>query len=96
MLIPKANFHVTTGPAKDYTTTQESGMKLTVHFCEKCGGTVYKTADREEFQNFIILQAGTVDDPGERETAQPQQELYTKHRPPWLPELAGAAQMSEF
>jgi hypothetical protein len=71
-------------------------MKLTVYFCDKCGGVIYKTGDREEFQNFIVLLAGTLDDPDEREIAQPQQELYTKHRPPWLSELTGAAQKNEF
>jgi hypothetical protein len=71
-------------------------MQLTVHFCDNCGGIVYKTADREEFKGLVVLLAGTLDDPADRHAAEPQQELYTKHRAPWLSPLNGAVQKEEF
>lgn len=95
-MIPETNFHITTTPPKEYTTTHESGMKLTVHFCENCGGTIYKKADRKEFQGFIILLAGTLDNLDERKTAKPQQELYIKHRAAWLSALDNTVQKEEF
>jgi hypothetical protein len=97
MMILDSNFHVTSASSsKEFTTTHESGMKLTVHFCDNCGATVYKTADRDEFRGLVVLLAGTLDDPAGLQTAKPQQELYTKYRVPWLPEVKDVIQKEGF
>lgn len=71
-------------------------MKITLHFCENCGGTIYKTADSEAFTGMAVVQAGTVDHPNLLQEAKPIVELFTKYRAPWIPTLDGVAQKAEF
>lgn len=89
-------FHVTNGSAKEYTETHESGMKLTVHFCDNCGTAVYKKADHDLFRGCVVLLAGTLDDQNGLEQAKPEMELFTKYRAPWLKRLDWATQKEEF
>ena len=96
LLVPEGEFRVTDGSPKDYTVTHESGMKLTVHFCDNCGGVIYKTADNDLFRGYAIVQAGTLDDQEGLEQAKPEMELYTKYRAPWLSNLDWAAQKQGF
>jgi hypothetical protein len=71
-------------------------MKLTLHFCESCGGTLYKTADSEDFAGMAIVQAGTVDQPNVLQEVRPTVELFTKYRASWIPRLEGVVQKAEF
>lgn len=96
MLVPKENFHVTAGSPKQYDATHESGMALSIHFCDTCGTPLYKTADRESFLGKVIVQAGTLDDASMLDHAKPGMELYVKHRVGWLSELGEVQQNQEF
>lgn len=84
------------GTAKEYNETHESGMHMTLHFCETCGCPLYKTADRPEFEGDVIILAGTLDDPRAFDDAKPHAELYVKDRASWLPALGDAKQLQEF
>ncbi|CAI7656770.1 unnamed protein product [Penicillium pancosmium] len=96
VLIPENEFSVTTGSEKTNTQTHETGMKLTLHFCGDCGGTIYKTADNEAFAGMAVVQVGTIDHPNLLQEAKPAVELFTKYRAPWIPKLDGAVQKAEF
>ncbi|KAJ5090469.1 hypothetical protein N7532_009153 [Penicillium argentinense] len=95
-MVPGDTFHLTTGLEKTCTQRHETGMNLTVHFCDKCGGIIYKTADNAEFSGMAVVQAGTVDDLDLVQKTKPAMELFTKYRAPWIQELEGVAQKSEF
>lgn len=96
LLVPQDRFRVTAGSPKHYTETHESGMKLTVNFCDNCGSTIYKIADHELFRGNAVVQAGALDDPQGLEQAKPELEVYTKYRAPWLPNLDWAMKKPEF
>ena len=55
---------------------------------------IYNGADAKAFENMVILQSGTLD--VGLDSLVPEAELWVRHRPEWLPELAGVAQMREF
>lgn len=95
-MIPENDFKITAGTPKHFNTVHESGMNLTVHFCDNCGGTIYKTADLEAFKGMAVVQVGTLDDPDVVAQVKPTMEFWTKYRVPWLSNLEGTAQMLEF
>lgn len=95
-MIPEDKLRITAGLAKRCTVSHECGMNLTVHFCENCGCTLYKTADHELFAGAAIVQIGTIDDPVTLRQMKPGMELWTKYRPSWRPVLEGATQKNEF
>jgi hypothetical protein len=95
-MIPENDFKITAGTPKLFHTVHESGMNLTVHFCDNCGGTIYKTADLEAFKGMAVVQVGTLDDPDAAARVKPTMEFWTKYRVPWLSNLEGTAQMLEF
>ncbi|KAE8155954.1 hypothetical protein BDV40DRAFT_282491 [Aspergillus tamarii] len=76
--------------------THETGMNLKTHFCENCGGLLYKTADRKEFEGAVIVLAGTLDDAEDFEKAKPEAEFFVKHRAGWWPNLSFATQLEDF
>ena len=67
------------GAPKTYTNTGETGGKVTRHFCGTCGGRLYTTGDLPG-DDFVILQAGSLDDPGR---VSPESVIYTKDAVPW-------------
>ncbi|KAE8350465.1 DUF636 domain protein [Aspergillus coremiiformis] len=95
LLIPTTHFRITSGAPKSYTSTHESGMKLTTHFCPTCGILLYKEADRKEFQSAVIVLAGTLDRAEDFEKAKPEAEFYVKDRASWWPGL-DVQQLREF
>lgn len=94
LLLPEDKFNVIAGSAKSYTSTHESGKKLTVYFCGDCGSAIYKT--HELFPGMVVILAGTLDDPQGVEQAKPVVELYSKHRVSWLPGFSWTEQKDEF
>jgi hypothetical protein len=69
-------------------------MRLTIYFCDNCGGTVYKT--HEKFPGMVVVLAGTLDEPDGLAKSKPDAELYSKHRVEWLPSLSWTEQKVEF
>jgi hypothetical protein len=53
--------------------------------CAKCGAPVYIVSEQ---QGLIELYVGAMDDP---QRFAPQYEIYTVHRPDWLPAIEGLA-----
>ncbi|KAJ5371901.1 hypothetical protein N7517_003907 [Penicillium concentricum] len=94
LLIPEDKFRVTEGTATSYTEMHESGMKLTINFCSKCGCYIYKT--HEKFPGMVVILAGTLDAPDALEQAKPEAELYSQHRVRWLPDFGWAEKKVEF
>jgi hypothetical protein len=97
-MVPKDKFRITSGSSslKSYSKPHESGMDLTIFFCGDCGTVTYKELDADMFQGTVIVQAGTLDDMNALNQAQPDEELYIKHRASWLPKIPSAGQMQEF
>jgi hypothetical protein len=96
LLVPQDHFHLVKGTAKEHHETHESGMHLTLHFCGNCGCLLYKTADRKEFEDGVIVLAGTLDDPQALDDAKPEAEFFVKERPSWWPALDDAKQLQGF
>ncbi|KAJ5738116.1 hypothetical protein N7493_001271 [Penicillium malachiteum] len=96
LLFAEANFSLISGTLKQCTAKHENGMVLTLHFCENCGTTIYKTASLDIFAGVIVLLAGTVDGGQGVEKAKPKSELWIKYRVDWLPSLEGVTQVQEF
>jgi len=74
-------------------------MTLTLHFCSRCGNTIYKEADAEAFKGVVIVQAGALDAaPGEMGLAdvKPGVELWVKQRVEWIKAFEGLGQCQEF
>lgn len=94
LLLPDDQFRVIHGSATQFTEIHESGMKLTVNFCNKCGSTIYKT--HEKFPGMVVILAGTLDEPDALEQAKPEAELYYQYRVKWLPEFGWAEKKMEF
>lgn len=64
-----------------------------VHFCSKCGTTIYKNGDGK-FEGMVIVQAGTVDAGLDR--VEVGAELWVKQRAGWVKGLEGVVQLEEF
>ncbi|PTU22104.1 hypothetical protein P175DRAFT_0523268 [Aspergillus ochraceoroseus IBT 24754] len=96
VMVPRDHFHITSGSPKVFTITHETGMKLSMYFCENCGITIYKTADSEELKGNAIILAGTLDDSEAFSHLNPEVEFFTKDRASWLPKLQNAEQKVEF
>src|SRR6185312_5253572 len=68
-----------TGTPKTFTNAGETGGQVSRHFCGTCGGRLYTTGDLPGDQ-VLILQAGSLDDPG---IVSPQSVIYTKDAVAW-------------
>ncbi|KAL2864842.1 GFA family protein [Aspergillus lucknowensis] len=98
LLVPHDHFRITAGRdhMRECNLTHESGMHLTTHFCADCGCVLYKTADRPEFVDDVIVLAGTLDDPGALDEAEPEAEFFVGERAKWWPALKGVRQLAGF
>jgi len=57
------DFELTTGTPKSYPHTSEgSGKEIRIHFCDRCGTSLYYTFER--FEGMMGIHAGSLDDPG--------------------------------
>jgi hypothetical protein len=56
---------------------------------------MWKTGDMGPLQELVIVEIGTLDDPGELDKLRPQAELYTCNRAKWLGGLEGVVQNEE-
>jgi hypothetical protein len=99
ILVPSSAFEIVIGSnqIKSFGKKHESGMTLTIYFCENCGSTIYKEGDSDGFKGVAIIQAGTLDGQEMKlEDIKLGAELYVKHRVGWLGEMTGAIQCQEF
>ncbi|KAK5991704.1 hypothetical protein PT974_07737 [Cladobotryum mycophilum] len=94
--VKKDQLTVTTGTPKSYSQKHESGMTLTIFFCETCSTILYKHATAEMFAEFSLIQAGTLDGGDKGELSKPGVEMYVKERMPWLSGIHEVAQKQEF
>ena len=67
-----------TGEVKGYTTTDDSGRKITRQFCPNCGSPLFTRA--EKYPEFVFLKAGSLDEP---EVIKPSCEVWTRCAVPW-------------
>ena len=67
-----------TGETRDYPSTADSGNQMHRRFCPTCGTHLFSEAEARP--HFIIVRAGTLDDP---EIAAPQQTIWTSEAPSW-------------
>jgi len=67
-----------TGPLSDYASTADSGNHMHRGFCPRCG--VQVTSAAEERPQFVVIRAGTLDEPGR---IAPQMLIWTSAAPRW-------------
>lgn len=77
-VVAGADFAVTQGTPRRFTTRADSGRTLYRHFCGDCGSPLY--AHRENSPERIVVKAGTLDDTsGMKITSH----IWTGSRRPW-------------
>ncbi len=59
-VVAAADFAITQGKPKRFTTKADSGRTLLRHFCGDCGSPIY--AYRETSPERVVVKAGTIDD----------------------------------
>ncbi|KIW62886.1 hypothetical protein PV04_09778 [Phialophora macrospora] len=91
--VPASDFHLTSGELKRIRTTHaDDGFEFSILFCPDCGSAIYAEPHIEGWNDVVIIQAGTLDDPVEILEARPAVELNTKCRMPWIAKVEGAQQ----
>jgi len=66
------------GPIKIYTNRGESGLGVSRHFCDNCGGRIFTSGDLPGA--VIMIQAGSLDEPS---AIAPQNVIYVKDAVAW-------------
>lgn len=91
--IPSADFHLLSGRLKPIRTTHvDDGFEFSILFCPDCGSAIYAEAHIPALEGRVIVQAGTLDEPGEVLLGMPGKELNVKHRLGWMGKVDGAEQ----
>jgi hypothetical protein len=97
IIVPNSAFKLVSGEPKNYTFTQESGLKFTTMFCENCGSAIGKSqTGGKEFEGLTLVFAGSLDEMGDANKYKPNGEIWIKHRVSWLASVDGAVQAQEF
>ena len=78
ILIKMSALHIISGAVKGYTTTADSGRKITREFCPNCGSPLFTKA--EKCSDLVFLKAGSLDEPG---VVKPSCQTWTKCAVPW-------------
>ncbi|EKG12517.1 Glutathione-dependent formaldehyde-activating family GFA [Macrophomina phaseolina MS6] len=90
LLVPTPSFHPTSGTAKQWTRTGDSGKTVTNNFCGECGTLLWVTG--EAMTGVTIVKAGTLDDLSLNDTKyKPKVEIFTRNKYSWLADVEGAA-----
>ncbi|KAI1274678.1 Mss4-like protein [Xylaria sp. FL0933] len=92
IIIPGANFKLTSGTPKAIGKKADSGNEIVSYFCGDCGSTLYR--DGKSFGDAKVVKVGTLDDIDALDEALPKVELFASHRVSWVKEVPGAAQKS--
>ena len=61
LLVPRAGFTITSGPAKSWTRPTDSGQILICYFCPTCGSRVWHDAPHDPLT--VTIKAGSLDEP---------------------------------
>jgi hypothetical protein len=77
VVVPRGTLTVTKGSAKSYTSTGDSGGKVTRMFCGDCGSPLFSEPEMGPFQ---VVKAASLDDPGKLTVGGA---LYTSEAQPW-------------
>jgi len=78
VLAQAATLRIISGKVKGYTTTADSGRKITRQFCPNCGSPLFTRA--EKCPDLVFLKAGCLDEP---ELIKPSCQTWTKRAVPW-------------
>jgi len=78
VLVEAAKLRIICGRVKGYTTTADSGRKITREFCPSCGSPLFTRA--EKCPNLVFLKAGCLDEP---ELIKPSCQTWTKRAVGW-------------
>jgi hypothetical protein len=78
VLVQAAKLRIVSGRVKGYTTTADSGRKITREFCPNCGSPLFTRA--EKCPDLVFLKAGCLDKP---ELIKPSCQTWTKCAVPW-------------
>ncbi len=78
VLTPAATLRLVAGQVKSYTSTADSGRKITRQFCPNCGSPLFTRA--EKCPDLVWLKAGSLDEP---ERIKPGCQTWTKCAVPW-------------
>lgn len=70
----------TSGAARSWTRTADSGHAITFHFCPDCGTSLFWTRDHRP--DLMTVAGGAFADPG---FPMPTDAYWTERRPVWLP-----------
>lgn len=77
-----------TGEAKQFKKTADSGKNIVSNFCPNCGSTLWREGDA--FPGMKVIKAGVLDDANALENAKPGVELFVAERPGWVQGIPGA------
>lgn len=78
VLVKAVDLRIICGKVKGYTTTADSGRKITREFCPNCGSPLFTRA--EKCPDFVFLKAGCLDKP---ELIKPSCQTWVKRAVPW-------------
>ena len=78
--VPADDFTLTSGQAKSFRYTADSGMTLDRNFCPECGSRLF-TSNLGAFPGMVFVMLGSLDDP---DFVAPKLEIFTKRRHKWI------------
>jgi hypothetical protein len=78
VLTKAAALRIVSGRVKGYTTTGNSGQKITREFCPECGSPLFTKA--QAYPDLVWVKAGSLDKP---ELIRPSHQTWTQYAVPW-------------
>jgi hypothetical protein len=78
VLVNLSKLRIISGQVRGYTTSADSGRKITRQFCPNCGSPLFTKG--EKHPEFVFLKAGSLDEP---EVIKPSCQVWTKRAVPW-------------
>ena len=96
LFLKDTQLKVLSGTPKVYKRTHETGMILTLEFCDNCGSPLFKRSDWEMFTGMVAVNVGTLDDVGLMDKLAPTKEHNSGKRTAWVNAFEGAVQMETY
>ncbi|KIV95677.1 hypothetical protein PV10_03301 [Exophiala mesophila] len=95
IVVPSANFSITSGKPKEISKTADSGKSITSGFCPDCGTTLFRYGDSfGGVDGMRIIKAGILDDVNVINSIKPGAELFSNERVSWVSAVEGAGQVN--